>query len=188
MDEALRQIIWLMGGYAIMLLLGLLIAQGVTRGLFFKLLSARMGRGKVLVKVHSVTGPYFVVGRVREEALKYKARGAKAESVVMLEKGVVDRVFGVPYVETDERSNNILRHNFDVVPGHDAQKVDNLMTRIAMLPKKPGSKEIIVIILLIVIVVIAGYNAFKTGQLQGSVNTLTNITVSMRPPTAVILG
>lgn len=180
-NNLIKDVLVLMAGYAMIAVASITAMQALSKGFLFKLISTRMGRGrKVLLRVDTVTDPYFVVAKLRGDGmLEYKKRGGKRgdpKKLVMIERGAAIRIFGALYAECEEQGSAVrMQADYSVVPGHDSERTDSLITRTAMLPKMPGSKEIIVIIMLILILVLCGYMAYKQGKIEGLLATLNTV-------------
>lgn len=166
---------------------GYLFANLMTKGLVWGVTKVKLSgqaRGRILVKVHTISRPYYRVGIIVAGAngatfMKYTPRnnktpsGQKIEKMFAVPKGAIQNNLGVDYLEVDEETNNILSMiDWKVVSGHDAESTDALYKRIAMLPKSMGNKEIIIIILVGLTLLLCAYIAFKQGDLQKSVDSL----------------
>lgn len=175
-------LLWL-AAFAGCILFGYLVANFLTKGFVWGMTKARLF-SQVLVKIHTVSKPYYRVGKIIVSAngssfLKYTPRnnvapgGQKVDKMLVIKKGSIQNNLGVDYVEVDEETNNVLSLiDWKVVSGHDAESTDALYKRTAMLPKDLSQKEMIIIILLVLVLLIVGYTAFKTGSLQKSIDSL----------------
>lgn len=161
---------------------GYVVANFMTRGLAWNMTKVRaFGRPKgwVLIKVHTVSRPYYKVGKLKGSVVTYTPRNGKDENgnkivkAIVVQKGCIENNMGVDYLEVDEETNNVLNiSNWKVVTGHDAETVSSLLTRIAMLPKNVSKQQIIVLVLCVLILLVCGFTAWKLGQVQGLVEAL----------------
>ena len=180
-------------GYSLLFFGGLGIGQFVTKGLLTKLMRLKMfGRrkGQILLKVHSPIDHYYKIGKLEGSMLRYRPRndklpnGERVGKLLIIGKGVVTYEFGVPFLEVDEQTNNVLTADFKVVAGHDAELTEGLFTRIAMLRKLAASKEIWILIIVVVVGLICIYNAFQIGNVQKALQALIPTAQSVATATA----
>jgi hypothetical protein len=168
---------------------GYLWANFITRGFLWGLTKVKIfGRWKgwVLVKVHTVTEPYYRVGVLKGSFLTYKPRhnkgpsGEKLEKMITIPKGAIVRNLGSLYIEVDEETNNILTIDWKIVPGFDAELVAGLYKRIAMLPKSIDKKELWILIGVALAVLICAYNAYQMGKVQEGITAIYNLVNASR--------
>lgn len=181
--------------FAVLPLSGFVIANIVTKNLLWTLIKVRlMGRrrGLILVKVHTVTAPYYRVGKLTGSMLTYKPRnnklpnGTRVKKAINVKKGLITYDLGVPTIEVDEETNNILEVNWQVVSGHDAESTDGLMTRIAMLRQLTDKKQVIILVLVVLTFLGVLYIGYQVGSIQGQLDMIYNATITLNAPNVIV--
>lgn len=168
------EFLYQVAAYAAIFLMATLFYNFLSQGFLFKLIKARAGRGgRVLMKVHGVTGAYWVVGALEAEFLLWKARGDKDVRRLMLRREHLSRMFAVPYVDVDEVSNNIVTPDFKYAVPFDAKAADLLVLRALMRGDKKG---LILLIIVLVLVFAVGcgvaYVAVQQNELRAVIEGL----------------
>jgi len=180
--------------YAVLPASGIVIANMITKNLLWTLVKVRMfgrRRGLVLVKVHTVTAPYYRVGRLVGSMLTYKPRnnklpnGTRVKKAINMKKGTINQDLGVPTIEVDEETNNILEVNWSVVSGHDAEATDGLMVRIAMLRQLTDRKQIIILVLVVLTFLGIIYLGYQLGTMQEQLDMILNVTRTVPGPNVI---
>lgn len=174
MDPFLQGVLTQIGIYVTVIIMGFFAANFMSKGLLWTISKARMSArsGGVLVRVNSPLRSYFRIGKVDGDFLTYRNRAGKDCKLTVPHGGYRD-FLGLKMIETDEITNNVLTADFHVVPGHDAEKVNNLYVRILTLPKKLNNRDLLTIILVIACLVVSLYCAYKMGKIpQQTVNLL----------------
>lgn len=188
MTPFLRDFLITMGGYTLAITFGFWLGNFLSRGLAWLVwrVWSTARKGSVLVFVQSLTIPYFAIGKISGEFLKYRPRGAKKgeEKLISLsrdptQKSPIQRRFGIPYVETDEVTNNLYCADFSVISGFDAQKFNSLVERIAMLPKRQDKKTLLLLIVAFAILAVCLYTAYQTGHLGSMIASLNTVKASV---------
>ncbi len=146
----ISEIVFYMLAFTGFLAAGFMFANIMTRGLVWGVTKVRLfgqWRGWILVKVHTVSRPYYRIGTMVSSAegksfFEYTPRnnvtpgGQKTKKMIVVPKGAIEVNMGLDYLEVDEETNNILNMvNWKAMPGHDAEATDALYKRVATLPK-----------------------------------------------------
>lgn len=162
--------------YAGVLIAGFVMANLFSGGAVTKIMRCKMSGGKrVLLKIHGVTGPYLSTGKLSGKVVTFRVKGSKEDGKLTLpEDMLVMKWLGVNFLEISE-DGKVITHDFRVVSGHDAEVVDSLMKRIAMLPKRPGIQELLIMIGIALCVIGIAYVAFKLGNIEKSIEFLVSV-------------
>lgn len=182
----LTEVLMYMGAFLGLIIAGYVLANFLTKGLVWAMTKARLTK-RILVKVHTVSKPYYRLGKIVAGAngssfMTYTPRnnvapgGQKVQKMIKVSKGSIQQNMGVDYMEVDEETNNILSFiDWKVVPGHDAESTDALYKRIAMLPKSMSQKEVIILILVLLTFLVTLYLAWRMGKIQEQVELLHQV-------------
>lgn len=153
-------------------------------GFVHTFLRVKGSRGKkLLIQVRSPTRDYFKVGFIEEGMLVFTYRKELFKDAEQKRLGIdssnIFRCLGVMWVQVDEETNNVGKHDFSVSKGFDAVKWDNLLKRALYRPSVLDQREKIILILLILVLVAVcglGFMVYqmnaKLGSLVGVINTV----------------
>lgn len=145
--------------YFFFLVLILAMVGAIFKGFFWKYLKVRMSFGKyVLVKVRASIRDYFAVGRVEEDYLIYKRRGAEIR--ILITDNIFYKSLSVLWVDVDESLNAACKVDYTGVKGYDAERFDDLYTRALMKPAIKSNFEKIIILICLGSLVAAGAAAY----------------------------
>ena len=124
-------------------------------GFFLKWLKARAGRGKyILIKQRGKIRDHFETGVIHDDFLIYGKKHRRKR--VVLDKKSIYTCWGVPVVDMDDSTYNIATVDYDVLPGHDPEKSENLYIRALFRPAiEQGVNKILLILLIVIIIGLA---------------------------------
>ena len=95
----------------------LLIANGITKGFFFKYIKVWASRGKLLmVHIQHPIQDYYVTGIVKGDKIEYKDRTVKKGMIkpLVFNRRAVYRLLGVNMVKIDEEKNVFILPNMEI--------------------------------------------------------------------------
>jgi hypothetical protein len=172
MDSFMWGVLKYIGQYLLLILMGFFVANFTSKGMLWTIAKARMNArsGGVIVRVNSPLRSYFRIGKVNGDILTYKNRAGNTCVITITDAECFRDFLGLKMIETDEVTNNVLKADFSVVPGHDAEKVNNLYVRILTLPKKLNNRDTLTLIFVVACLVVSLYTAYKLGKVQEAVN------------------
>jgi hypothetical protein len=151
------------GNNLVILLIAVFIIGFLQRGFFFPFLKVKVSFGKyILAKVRAVNRDYYKTGWIDEGFLVYKTKDGK-KRIAIPDSSVFYRSLGVTWVDIDEKTNNLLKPDYTVMSGYDAQMYDSLLKRALYRPTEADQKFKIFMILLIVAILVgvaSGYISF----------------------------
>lgn len=143
---------------------------------FFTFFKVRRGRGKyVMVKVKDLIRPYYKAGKIEDgEWLVFKDNKKEVKRILIPVKSCVYTELGIQWVEVDPIKNALVDYGemFKAVEGHDASKVDSLLTRALYKPSIVDQKLKVILIIVCIVLVACILNAVITFQLGKKIDTI----------------
>lgn len=140
-------------------------------GFFLKWLKARASRGKsVLIKLRGKIRDHFETGQIKGDYLIFGKKEQKQR--VLIEKKAIYSAWGVSCVDMDEATNNLATTNYEVMPGFDAEKYENLYIRALFRPTLEEALDkriLILLIIIIVLIVVVGFLVWNVGEQVSSI-------------------
>lgn len=152
------------GSYIAIIVAAVFGPNVLSKGLTLTYLRARFSRGKkIIVRAKAMHEIYFKTGKVSDKTISYKDRSGQIHMITPLQ-GDVYSFAGVPCLDFDEVSNEIIRIEGTRKPGIDTVLIDSVVKRAISLGQmmKPLNEKIILVVLfvLLVVVVIIGIKVF----------------------------
>lgn len=152
--------------YFALVLLGFIMANVYTNGFLWQYLLAKSSKGKkLLLRVKSKLDYYYLAVPVIEGFFRYKARGQKEFSkLILIPNDTIYMVLGVKGCDVDEETNAVLKADYSVVSPFNAEKYDNLYVRALTKPVIMDAIKLILIGLIVIGIVglISAYFGFMT--------------------------
>lgn len=180
MNEVLISMIQYIVSYLMIIGIGFFIINFLSNGFVGTFIKVKASRGKFcLVRINGITGEYYRSGTLDGEKLRYKNRDKKFKTITV---GVDDakRIIGVDGFEVDDIKGAIVKKDFSVVEGNDAEKVDNLIVRALTKPTLISMNEKIILLLLVVILLAvcgAIYLGYMNSEAIRSLNLVKGATL-----------
>lgn len=148
-------------------------------GFFIKYLRVKASRGKkIMVEVDTVVDRYLASGIISDGFLIYKKRHAKKNEDkcrISVPAGSVYKYLGINWINVDEKNNNILKADFTVVDGHDAEQTEDLYIRALNKPSLIDNKTKILIILIIIVMVMLLVIGMLNFQIYKKITALNQV-------------
>lgn len=121
-----------------------LAANWLSAGFFWTFLRVKASRGKkVLTEVRAQTDTYFRAGVVVKSTLRFKDRN-KHGHIIGVPVGGFEQAIGVRKIRVDEVKDAVIMPNGNMVPGFDAEEMDNFANALATKPNiQNNRKEVI---------------------------------------------
>lgn len=143
---------------------------------FFTFFKVKRSRGKyVMVKIRDLIRPYYKSGKIEDgEFLVFTDNKKETKRILIPTKSCVYTELGIQWVEVDPVKNALIDYSemFKAVSGHDANKVDSLLTRALYKPSIVDQKLKIILIIVIVVLLASILNAVVTFQLGKKIDTM----------------
>lgn len=173
----ITDILWIMGAWVFGIALLIFVVNFLTKGFLIQYLIVKASQGrKILMRVHSATDIYFVIGKWEDGFLKFKNRAKEKKSVAISDvtmKVAIQSTLGVFLVEIDESGDKIINTDWDVVKFEvPAGVVDNLIYRIKNRPQPKSKQELIIMVLCFIILLAVAFCLFKIFALEQIITEL----------------
>ena len=141
-------------GYAIVILLIIIVISFLQRGFFFKYFRVRGSLGRlVLIKVREINIDTYAVGSINGDTLKFKNN--KEEHIICIkDRNVFYRSIGIIWVDYDSATNGLVKPDFMGVEGFDAVKYNNLYLRALYKPAITDNFDKILMLLMFVCLIL----------------------------------
>lgn len=135
--SGLNTALWISGSYIIVLLLGYLIVNFLTKGFIAQYLKAKASRGKlILVECHDVTDSYYKTGKIdTKRSLLVKDNLKKIHTFAGISLDDVKRKLGVNIIEVDLVKGLLIKKDYSGATAYDLTITDDMINRSLMLPK-----------------------------------------------------
>jgi hypothetical protein len=177
--------------YGIVFLLAVIVTSALFKGFFWQYVRVRSSLGRlVLIKLRAVNRDHFKVGKIEEGFLVFKFK-KEFRRLAVTDSASMYRSLGVTWIDVDEEKNAIVRPDFSVISGFDAEKFNSLFLRALYKPSLSQNYEIIILIgvgLVFLLVIASLYLMYK---MQGDITlikTALNLVASATPAPTPIPG
>ena len=152
--------------YFALVLVGFIMANVYTNGFLWQYLKTKSSKGKkLLLRVKSKLDYYYLAVPVIEGFFRYKARGQKEFSkLILIPNDAIYMVLGVKGLDVDEETNAVLKADYTAVSPFNDEKYDNLYVRAITKPVIMDAVKLILIVMIVigVISLISAYFGFMT--------------------------
>lgn len=185
MDAVLKAVLIQIGCYLALVLGILFIINRWSVGFLGKWLGVKRSRGqKVMVNARTHIQDYFALGWIDQGWLIFKGRDKKLRRLAITGNPFYRRA-GVVMVDVDDEKNAVVNKDFSVVPGHDAEKTEDLYIRALYKPTMLDNQtKVILVVLIITLLAVLAVGYMSYNWHQGTLEAIN----ALKQPVAATAG
>jgi len=164
--------------YGAVILGGFLLINFLSNGFLFTFLRVKASRGrKMMVKIRQPLEDYYRPGEIKDNDLLFKDRdGIRRRLTLSDDGGDIYRSMNLNFIDVDEEKNAIQKKDYTIVSGHDAVKVDHLLTRALMKPQELDKMQKFILIACIAAAASSMVAVFWVLKIYSVVSKLSTVT------------